>query len=130
MRPHLFILEGRRAVPVHNVITWALWYERANRRVNFTRIGNIEISTVFLGLNYSYDPDDPRPLLFETMIFGGSLDGCQYRSSTWARAEKYHREVVALVKKSLPLERSKKMTRRLNRVGEKLKMKKLVSELF
>jgi hypothetical protein len=41
--------------------------------------GNIGISTVFLGLDHRHFGDGP-PLLFETMVFGGSRDGTMYHS--------------------------------------------------
>ena len=61
-----------------------------------TKVGNIEISTVFLGLDHSFG--GKKPLLFETMIFGGKLDQEQERYTTWEQAEKGHKGMVNKVK--------------------------------
>ena len=55
------------------------------------------ISTVFLGVNHSFD--DGPPMLFETMVFGGKFDGKQTRCATWKQAEKMHDDMVNKVKK-------------------------------
>lgn len=63
------------------------------------------MSTVFLGMDHGYAWMDRqpgyRPLLFETMVFGGALDSHQQRYSTWAGAEYGHEKVVLLVKEAL-----------------------------
>ena len=41
-------------------------------RVARDTVGGMDISTVFLGLNHQYIPGG-RPLVFETMVFGGGL---------------------------------------------------------
>jgi hypothetical protein len=65
-------------------------------RVDRTVIGNVEISTVFLGIDHGFSDDGP-PVLFETMIFGGRLDGYQGRSCTWDKAVAMHAEAVKRV---------------------------------
>ena len=94
-----FILEGRKAVPCPDLMTWAKWFETANRHVAQDTIGDVRISTVFLGLDHNFLGD--RPLLFETMIFGGAHDQYQERCSTWDEAEKMHAEALALVRGAL-----------------------------
>lgn len=71
----------------------------ADQRFGHEGIGEIRISTVFLGLDHRNFGDGP-PLVFETMIFGGGdeLDGYTARSSTWAEALVEHRKAVELVK--------------------------------
>jgi FKBP-type peptidyl-prolyl cis-trans isomerase 2 len=68
------------------------------RRVAFTKINNIEISTVFLGINHGFGGKD---LWFETMIFGGFHDDdgelYQERYETWQEAEEGHLRAVKLV---------------------------------
>lgn len=66
-------------------------------RVNFTVIGKVEVSTVFIGMNHRFFGDGP-PILFETMVFGGTLDHFQNRCSTWEEAEAMHEEAVQLVR--------------------------------
>jgi hypothetical protein len=48
-----------------------------------------EVSTVFLMLDHNWSGRGD-PILFETMIFGGPLDGQQARYSTWAEASEGH----------------------------------------
>lgn len=93
-----YILEGKTAVPA-DLMTWARWFETADRHVAKDTIGDVRISTVFLGIDHRWD--DGPPLVFETMIFGGEHDQHQTRASTWDEAEKQHAEAVALVKSSL-----------------------------
>src|SRR5262245_16039881 len=84
-------------VPV-DMMTWAQWFARLeSRHVADDRIGDIRISTVFMGLDHSYYDDDP-PLIFETMIFGGELDGHMWRYSTWDDAEIGHKMAVKKVR--------------------------------
>ena len=66
-------------------------------RVAETNIGDVRISTVFLGLDHSFSGDGP-PVLFETMIFGGRLDEFQDRCCTWDEAEAMHAEAVRQVR--------------------------------
>ena len=54
------------------------------KRVDFNSFGEVEVSTVFLGIDHQFGYG--KPLLFETMIFGGKNDGYQTRYSTWEEA--------------------------------------------
>ncbi|WP_063685502.1 hypothetical protein [Bradyrhizobium stylosanthis] len=67
-------------------------------RVAETFVGSVHISTVFLGIDHRHFGDGP-PLLFETMIFGGSLEGFQNRCSTWDEAEAMHAEALDQVRR-------------------------------
>lgn len=92
-----FILnENRIPVPV-DLLTWARWFETADRRVCRTEHGEgdkkVIVSTVFLGLDHRFGTEGP-PLLFETMVFGGPLDQEQDRYSTWDEAEIGHAQMV------------------------------------
>ena len=49
---------------------------RESKQVGGTQIGNIFVSTVFLGLDHSFGSGPP--VLFETMIFGPARDGRDY----------------------------------------------------
>lgn len=66
-------------------------------RVDETFIGTVHVSTIFLGLAHGLDSND-RPILFETMILGGSADGHQVRSCTWDEAVLAHAEAVVIAK--------------------------------
>ncbi len=56
-----------RAEP--DLFTWAKWFEEAfdKRRVASTEIGDVRVSTVFLGLDHSFG--DEEPIFWETMVF-------------------------------------------------------------
>lgn len=66
-----------------------------NRIVKKDKIGDIEISTVFLSIDHSFNGG--KPILFETMIFGGIHDQYQDRCSTWDEALKMHQVAVDLI---------------------------------
>lgn len=52
------------------------------------------VSTVFLGVDRALDGE---PVLFETMILGGALNGTTWRYSTHQQAESGHEKVVNLI---------------------------------
>jgi hypothetical protein len=92
-----YVLDGKKPVRAE-LMEWARWFEgnREDRIVARTQIGKVLISTVFLGLDHNFGEDGP-PLLFETLVFGGDLDGERERYSTWAQAEAGHEQMVAKV---------------------------------
>ena len=96
MKPYLYILKDKIPVPVWDALEWDKWLRTADRQVAETYIGEIRISTVFLSLDHAFLGGPP--ILFETMIFNGDLDGYQWRYHTWEEAEQGHEDVVLLVK--------------------------------
>lgn len=96
-----YILDGKIAVREPDILKWGKWYETANRHVVSTVLDHIRISTVFLGVDHCWDGG--TPILFETMVFGGEYDECQWRHSTWDEAERFHETVVQNLKNSVPL---------------------------
>jgi len=68
-----------------------------NKIVKQDHIEEIFISTVFLGLDHSYNSFGP-PILFETMIFGGEHDLYQERYASWGDAVEGHQNAINLVK--------------------------------
>ena len=93
-----YILD-RHNVVATDLMTWARWFEKAERRVDRTEIGEVFISTVFLGLDHSFG--EGPPLLFETMVFGGPLDQDMERYSTWDEAVAGHKAMVARVRNAM-----------------------------
>lgn len=105
-------LVGRNVVPAENLIEWAKRFEAQQRHIAIsdTKIkgkkGNVRVSTVFLGIDHSFDwyfEDKDRvskPVVFETMVFGGKLDQEQDRYSTYDEAERGHKEMLAKVRRS------------------------------
>lgn len=90
-----YVLKGKTAKKAE-LMVWAKRYENADRHVAHEEIGDVCVSTVFLGLDHQYG--DGPPMLFETMIFGGKHDEYQERCSTWEEAEKMHQIAVDLVR--------------------------------
>ena len=90
-----YILDGHTPVICNNLMEWAEWMEKGDRVVAKTNIGEVRVSTVFLGIDHNYLGD--KPLLFETMIFGGKYDEEMQRYSTWDEAEKGHRKMTERV---------------------------------
>lgn len=89
-----YILQDREPIEVPDVLTWARWFETADRIVKQTTLGReVRVSTVFLGLNHRFVGRGP-PLLFETMVFGGERNGAQWRYSTWDEAVAGHDAAV------------------------------------
>ena len=72
-----------------------------DRHVALTNLANggIQVSTVFLGLDHGYD--NGPPVLFETLVFGGLLDGEMERYCTWDEAEQGHEAMVDRVRSAL-----------------------------
>lgn len=89
-----YILKGKEIIPVDDLIEWAKWYENPVKRVlDQTEVGKSFVSTVFLGFNHSFSHEGP-PVLFETMIFGGSKDQEQWRYETYDEAMAGHAKIV------------------------------------
>lgn len=76
---------------------WARRFESGlnYRLVDFTELrGGVRVSTVWLGLDHSFGFGPP--LIFETMVFGGPLDGEMMRYPTEAQAIRGHRQIADL----------------------------------
>ena len=100
-----YILDANRnVVEVESITTWGLWFNRADRvvaRINLTP--ETTVSTVFLGMDHNYS-DRGEPILWESLVFGGPMDGEMFRcSGTWQDAEAMHLRMVASVLDGLGL---------------------------
>ena len=94
-----YILKGHEIVETDDITEWSKHFENINERiVAKTKIGDVEISTVFLGIDHSFG--GKTPIVFETMVFGGKLDQEQERYATYDEAMKGHEEMVKRVKRS------------------------------
>lgn len=93
-----YILDEDKNPVESDIHTWARTYEDfSKRRVARTEEGDTYVSTVFLGLDHSFDYSHGHiPILFETMIFGGEHDLYQERYATWAEAEAGHKTACQL----------------------------------
>lgn len=98
-KPDTYKLINRLPVPCFDLLEWARWFETADRIVAKTEVGCLRVSTIFIGLDHSFD--DGPPLLFETMIFGDIEDHYQERCSTWDEAERQHAEAVEIAQEKV-----------------------------
>lgn len=95
---HRYILNGHRPIPCDDLLKWAQWFETADRHVADDDVNGVRVSTVFLGADHRFGFGSP--LLFETMVFGGSLDGAQCRYTSWRVAGLGHKRMMERVRKS------------------------------
>lgn len=86
-----YILKDKKPIEV-NISKWVEWQDDFKKKiVKKENINDVEISTVFLGVNHNFG--EGEPILFETMIFGGKYDGEQERYCTWDEAIKGHEKI-------------------------------------
>lgn len=96
--------EDKNAIPLEGdgvdaCRVWGRLFQEIDHTVARTEISpGITVSTVFLGMNHNFGHGPP--LIFETMIFGGSEDGWQARYSTWDEAVEGHAEAVEIARNS------------------------------
>ena len=97
--------------PCADMLVWSAWFEQSQRtgeRVlahdrNERRVEGepeVFVSTVFLALNHNWNPSGP-PLLRETLVFGGLLDGEMMRYTSRAAALEGHQAMCRRVMESL-----------------------------
>lgn len=93
-----YILVNHKPVLVSNLHIWAEKFKLDERQVRRTLIGDVEISTVFLGIDHRRTRRGP-PILFETMIFDatGKYDYYEDRCSTWKEATQMHQRACDVV---------------------------------
>jgi hypothetical protein len=84
------LTEDHRVVPEPDLLTWARWFEEADRHVGQEFVGPYWVSTIFLGLDHYFPAmfsgvAHNSPLIFETMVFDHSRE----ESSPWF-SRKHH----------------------------------------
>ncbi len=98
--------ERGEPAPCEDILAWARWYESADRKVAFDRVGEARVSTVFLAIDHGipWPMGKHSPILDETMVFGGEHDLWQDRYCSAAEARAGHARVVARLREGLPPE--------------------------
>jgi hypothetical protein len=78
-----YILSDDNSVTPVDALEWSQWFEQADDRriVGRDKKDDVEVSTVFLGIDHSFGLGGP-PILWETMVFGGDHDHEQERYSS------------------------------------------------
>jgi len=106
---HYYILDAHgEPQGVDDVVVWATWWEQARRNRSLVLAQDkdesgettIMISTVFLSINHNFFGQGP-PILWETLVFGGVLDGEMDRYSTRDDAFRGHQAMCARVRETL-----------------------------
>ncbi len=90
--------ESGQPIEETNLIKWAKWMENTkfNHHVADDSIGGVRVSTVFLGLDHAFSGGPP--ILWETQVFGGPLDGEMIRYSSRETALAGHVGLLAQVR--------------------------------
>lgn len=105
---HHYVLDESGNVVGASLIEWCFWLERNGRQrvIQQDYPKEHKVSTIFTGLNMSYNPK--RPLFFETMVFGLEeptewLDGTKkmMRPSLWTERCRTLREALEMHKRGL-----------------------------
>lgn len=98
-----YILIDGEPVEEPDLMKWGQWMEdnHLKRHVADDKIGDVRVSTVFLGLNHNFGEEGP-PILYETMIFDGAHHGYEERYSTRSEAIEGHAKALVMVKGKKP----------------------------
>ena len=80
-----------------DLFVWAEWFEGSGEKrvVAQDAVGDVRVSTVFLGLDHHWGFGGP-PVLWETMIVGGPHDGYEERYSSREDARAGHAYALEL----------------------------------
>ena len=87
--------DGKTPIRCNDILEFARWYDKADRRVALTERGDVRVSTVFLGHDHNFMGG--RPVLWETLVFNGPLDNEMERYYTREEAEAGHAAMCARV---------------------------------
>jgi hypothetical protein len=74
-KPFLYVLNGEDPVATNDVLVWCDWFEKADRIVDRTQIGDACVLTTFTGRDRAWILEGDERFLWETTIFGGPHHG-------------------------------------------------------
>lgn len=85
-RPDRFYMLDEHGEPfaIDDMRVWAKWFETADRHVDRTEIGPYTVSTVFLGIDHSFQ--NYEPVLYESLVFVRQPEGSEFE---WVSAGEY-----------------------------------------
>lgn len=96
--PLYYVLdESNKPKPVADVIEWSDWMKTHPNRIAYDKVGEAEVSTIFLGINHRFT-EDGTPILWETMVFNGPLAGECSRYTSHSMAIAGHAATVARIR--------------------------------
>jgi len=96
----LFILDGHQPVPCESEQDWQTWMKSPARRVADTRIDDVEVSTVFLGVEHN--PNEAgQATLFETVVRVRDESRYLDRYPTWDEAMAGHERIVGRIRTTM-----------------------------
>lgn len=90
--------ENGTPVPATDIHSWGVWKQNNDPHIpngDIERDG-IRVSTVFLGMDHSFEVAPHIPILWETMIFGGEHSEYQERYTSLADAIEGHQRALAM----------------------------------
>lgn len=99
-RVSLYVLdEYGRAVQEPDPAAWMEWIAQHQERlgVAIEVIGNVKVSTAFMGMTLGSD-EEGKPLLWQTMIIGGVMHGRSHAYRDRQEAELGHAAAARLVR--------------------------------
>jgi len=90
-----FVLDDRgEPIPETDIEAWCRWFERADRSVaRGTVTPDVTVLTTFRGVDDAAEAGAP-PLLFESRVFGGILDGEEVLHASRADALAGHADLI------------------------------------
>ena len=90
-------------IATDNVDLWGNFMESGKRQIALTHIGEVMISTVFLGIDHAFMSPGP-PVVFETMCFwdgNSALDNEMYRYTSKEAALVGHDKMCERVRREI-----------------------------
>lgn len=94
-----YILDENNKPIRSTIVDCGEWLQKNPERkaVKQEYVGDVRISTVFLGLDHAWNSD--IPVLWETMIFGGEHDQYMDRYTSYEDALEGHKLALTLITK-------------------------------
>ena len=99
MLNYYYKLERQTPIAVESFMEWYLWIMSASTTVMINEIKDSIISTKFIGidLNPGIGNSKSQPMVFETLVMGGTLDGKRNFYPTWDEAIQGHLKICTQV---------------------------------
>lgn len=95
-RGHYVLDDSDQPVPEPDVVAWSRWMDESGKRiVGRDEVGEGVASTVYLGFDRHIFFARGKRYLWETMVFGGPLDGEGEQYASLVEARQGHGEWVA-----------------------------------